>query len=297
MDDELRDACFSGDAGRVAELLAAGRSPDEPLDTTGMTPLMAATSTAVVDALLAAGASTAPTWFGNDALQVVVSDDSSSLEPDDRLAAAHRLLDHGAPLDRRNEHGWSRLYVAAFGGDLGAVRTLLALGADADDDPPPLAAACWGLANDPAATAGIVDALIDAGADVHRRDGAGWTLLHAAAMPYSHGEGYESSDGPDPAAIEAVVRHGVDPDAIGPGGQTALMLVAADGELAAVEALLAAGADPDLGDDGGRRAVDHARDAERRLSELLATATSDTADAVRSFRDRTRQCADRLSRP
>jgi hypothetical protein len=85
------------------------------------------------------------------------------------------------------------LYLAAFEGDIGAVEALVALGGDPNDEPPPLAAACWGTGNDPAATTGIIDALVGAGADIHRRDSGGWSLLHAASMPYSHGDGYAGS--------------------------------------------------------------------------------------------------------
>ena len=131
-------------------------------------------------------------------------------------------------------------------------------------------------------------------ADVHARDDAGWSLLHAAAMPDSHGSGFESSDGASVAAMRALVRHGVTPDVVGPGGTTALMLVAEDGDVEATAALLALGADPGIRDAGGRRAVDLARGSEYHLAEILATASVDTADAVRRSRERARMCVDLL---
>ena len=172
---------------------------------------------------------------------------------------------------------------------------MLALGVDPNDEPPPLAAACWGSGEDPEATLRIVDALVAAGADIHRRDEAGWSLLHAAAMPYSHGSGYESSDGPSVPALEALVNHGAEPDVTGPGGVTALMLVAGDGALDAVETLLGLGSDPSTRDDTGDRAYEHASESERRLTELLTTASAEATDAVRGFRDRARLCAERLA--
>ena len=193
----------------------------------------------------------------------------------------------------RNEHGWSQLYSAAFAGDLDAVESLLSLGGSADDTPPPLAAACWGSGDE--ATEPIIDALVAAGADVGRADDAGWNLLHAAAMPYNHGDGYASSDGPNVAAARALIRHGVAPDVVGPGGVTALMLVAADGALDGVEMLLAAGADPDLRNDHGRNAIDQARDNRQQLTEVLATAPPGTTDAVRRFRDNVDACLTRLA--
>lgn len=296
MNTSLWDACRAGDAQRVEELVAAGHSPDEPLDAIGTTPLMAAGTPQVVRALLNLGASLAPTRFGHDVLQVAVSDEASALEDSaQRLEAARMLISYGAPLERRNEHGWPRLYVAAFAGDVGAVEALLALGADPNDQPPPLGAASWGTGDDPAATSGIIDVLVAAGADIHRRDSAGWSLLHAAAMPYSHGDGYSSSDGSNVAAIQALISHGVAPDVSGPGGTTPLMLVAGDGALEAVEVLLTLGSDPSIRDDEGDRAYGHARTSQRQLTELLATTSAETADAVRAFRDRVRQCAERLS--
>ena len=42
-------------------------------------------------------------------------------------------------------------------------------------------------------------------------------------------------------------------------------------------------------------ALDHARDSERRLTELLATAPAETIEAVRAARDRAGRCAERLA--
>lgn len=296
MEQHFASALRRGDHEAVVRLLAAGQRPDEPLDNIGTTPLMAASSLETVDVLLNAGASLEPTVFGSDALQIVVSDDASAIDDAaTRIVVARRLVAHGVPLDRRNEHGWSRLYVAAFAGDVGAVEALLALGADPNDDPPPLGAACRGSGRPVGESPDIVELLAAAGADIHRRDGAGWTLLHAAAMPYSHGEGFESSDGVGLSAMAALIGLDVAPDARGPGGITSLMLVAESGELDAVELLLAAGADPAIRDDDGLTALDHARQAADRLTEVLAGAPADHADAVRLFRDAAVECVARLS--
>lgn len=296
MNADLMDACRSGNVERIEELVIAGHSPNEPLDAIGTTPMMAAGTLAAFEVLLNVGASLAPTRLGHDVLQVVVSDDESAFEDAaERLAAARILIEHGAPLGRRNEHGWSRLYVAAFAGNVGAVEALAALGAAPNDEPPPLAAACWGTGDDPAATTRLIDVLVAAGADVHRIDDVGWSLLHSAAMPYSHGDGFTSSDGPNVAALQALIGHGAAPDVAGPGGTTALMLVAGDGALDAVDVLLASGSDVRLRDDQGESAYDHARNSERRLTEVLAIASAETTDAVREFRDRARRCAERLA--
>ena len=296
MNESLWDGCRSGNVERNKELVAAGHSPDDPLDSIGTTPLMAAATLPVVDLLLNMGASLSPTRFGQDILQVGVSDDESEFDDaGERLAAARMLIEHGAPLDRRNEHDWSRLCVASFESNVGAVEALVALGADPNDEPPPLGAACWGRGDDPAATTRIIEALLAAGAAVHRRDGAGWSLLHAAAMPYSHGDGLASSDGPNVAAMHALISHGVAPDIRGPDGITPLMLVAGDGAFEAVDALLVLGSDPSVRDDQGDRAYDHARSSEQQLTDLLETAPVEALDPVRAFRDRARRSAERLA--
>ena len=296
MDKDFASAVRRGDHETVARLLAAGQRADEPLDSVGTTPLMAAPALETVDVLLDAGASLEPTVFGNDVLQIMVSDDASAIDdPVARIAVARRLLAHGIRLDRRNEHGWSRLYVAAFAGDVGGVDALLALGADPNDEPPPLGAACWGSGRPVGDSPNTIELLAAAGADVHQRDGAGWTLLHAAAMPYSHGDGFESSDGVNLPALAALIRLGVPPDVRGPKGVTSLMLVAGSGELEAVDLMLAAGADPTLRDDDGLDALDHARSDAHRLTEVLAGASPDTADAVRRHRNAADLCVKRLS--
>jgi ankyrin repeat protein len=298
--EQLRHACATGDVVLLADLIARDASPEQLLDAIGTTPLMAAATTEIVDALLAAGACTAHTRFGRDVLDVVVSDHESAIDdPAVRLVVARRLLEHGMSLDRRDANGWSRLYVAAFADDPGAVEALLALGAAPDDHPAPLAAACWGTSAAPDGAGRVIDLLVAGGADISHRDGAGFTLLHAAAMPYGHGSGFESSDGPNPDAMRALVRHGLPVDSTGPGGVTALMLVAGDGDLAAVDVLLAAGANPRLRDHEGRTAFDHARDAERRLSEMLddlaPTAVDTPADALGRRQARAGRCAARLA--
>ena len=295
MSAAFRQAVHDGDHESVSRLLAAGQSPDEPLDAIGTTPLMAATTVEMVDALAQAGASLIPTSFGQDVLQVVVSDHGPAIaDRDGRLRVARRLIALGVPLERRNENGWSRLYVAAFAGDAGAVDALLALGADPDDQPPPLGAVCWG-SGEPTETARMVDSLVGAGAVTNVRDGHGWTLLHAAAMPYSHGEGFESSDGANAEAVQALIRHGIPPDVTGPDGVTPLMLVAGGGELGAAEALPAAGADRNVMDAHGLGALDHARQSERRLREVLAEASAEHTDAVRTALERASRTADLLA--
>lgn len=86
----------------------------------------------------------------------------------------------GNNIDKRNEQGQTRLYLAAREGNTAAVKKLLRAGADPDIADargltPLHVAAYWGETE-------IVDALLKAGASPNIDNGKGWTPLHAAAM-------------------------------------------------------------------------------------------------------------------
>ena len=82
-------------------------------------------------------------------------------------------------------------------------------------------------------------------------------------------------------AIRALADAGVELDAPGGGGLTALMRAVLRGDAVAVEWILAAGADPDARGDGGETALDLARELGREpLVELLIAAGAAAARDV-----------------
>lgn len=86
----------------------------------------------------------------------------------------------GNNIDKQNEQGQTRLYLAAREGNTAAVKKLLRAGADPDIADargltPLHLAAYWGEAE-------IVGALLKAGASPNIDNGKGWTPLHSAAM-------------------------------------------------------------------------------------------------------------------
>ncbi|CAK0849184.1 unnamed protein product, partial [Prorocentrum cordatum] len=62
---------------------------------------------------------------------------------------------------------------------------------------------------------------------------------------------HNACSGGDAAAVKTLLDQGVDPDAPGEKGKTALIIAATKGSLPVVEALLAAGADPNIGSEEG----------------------------------------------
>jgi len=69
---------------------------------------------------------------------------------------------------------------------------------------------------------------------------------------------HNACSGGDAAAVKAMLDQGVDPDAPGEKGKTALMIAAAKGSLPVVEVLLAAGADPNIGSEDGKTPLSEA---------------------------------------
>ncbi|WP_433548145.1 ankyrin repeat domain-containing protein [Streptomyces sp. CA-294286] len=144
--------------------------------------------------------------------------------------AVVRLLRAGAPAEATDEDGTTALYAAAVNDRAGAVRLLLAAGADPDrpsgsgDDPRggdlPLCAAAVGGHTE------VVRALLAAGARPDLREAYGFTALIWAA-----GRGHAET-------ARALLEHGADPDLPGPSGEPPLVLAARRGSPATVRVLL-----------------------------------------------------------
>lgn len=144
-------------------------------------------------------------------------------------------------------------------------------------DPPLLSAAATGRV-------GLTTALLEAGANVHRRDSAGHTALHLAAA-YGHAPN-----------VAKLIEHGAQVDArTEEYGETPLMRAAQLNRAAAVNTLLDYGANPDLvnrqGHTAEAMAVGEAQQVlvahrERPLLRQAAglTTTPDTDDQPRARR-------------
>ncbi len=254
----------------LSELLAAGADL-EARDEEGMTPLLAAIIHAFEDGvpelLLELGADLhARDAAGRTALEIAVTWDrgeiarqlvDAGLDPQelppaaalhwyaeqDQAPAVRRLLSACSP-DGRDRHGATPLMRAALAGAAGAVRALLAAGADtvAHGELVAMTPLDWAIeGGHPEVLEILLEATRTAGQPV--RNVYGETPLHQAA-----GAGHSG-------AIEALLARGEDPDARGPDQGTPLMQAAICGHPEAARALLAGGASVDARNRGGGTAL------------------------------------------
>ncbi|MEV1047285.1 ankyrin repeat domain-containing protein [Streptomyces sp. NPDC049916] len=188
--------------------------------------------------------------------------------------AVVRALRAGARAESSDEEGTTALYLATVLDRPGAVRLLLAAGADPDrasgpeaGDLPLCGAACGGHTE-------VVQALLSAGARPDLREEFGFTALRWAV-----GLGHAPT-------VEALLAGGADPLLPGPEGEPMLVLAARRGSARTVRALLAhgAGAIPGQADVVARALAEALRlaalDPERELLVRLEEAYGPGLDAV-----------------
>jgi len=205
--------------------------------------------------------------------------DTAEWGPDPSVALL--LTGAGADIRSRGRDGWTPLMKAAAYNESGMVKALLEEGAEADTVTAlgwtSLHVAAW--SNDPVTTA----LLLEAGGDVKARDAEGWTpllwaarnrasagvldvLLEAGADPRALTDSLETAlilavsgwDEPDPDSLDLLISRGCDINAADGSGMTALMEAAALGYERACRILLEAGADPYATDLSGYTAFDYA---------------------------------------
>jgi ankyrin repeat protein len=238
-------------------LLDAGADPNS-YDNLGNMVLSVATTPAVVNLLIFAGADV-------HAHRIRHGDDDIFAEchPDRQILEI--LVAAGVDIEARNKYGWTRLYSAAFDGDLLRVEFLLAHGAkiyncsteDALDTP--LHALCFCSGCVP-----IIDLFLDAGIDINAQNAKGNTPLLTAASQ-SYGCGSSSSDGALPTLVTAFIARGANVNLSNHRGETPLIATVKGccfltPEFECFKLLLAAGANLHHRDLDGKTAIDYFRE-------------------------------------
>jgi len=280
-------ASESGSAECVQLILAGGADPDSR-DLLDHTPLVVARSPEVARALINHGADiNAVDSLGEDVMNLILRD-HERFEADAHTwsAVASELVKAGADIERRNKYGWTRLCLAVFRGHRGAVAWLLENGAQPfatiDDGQIAIHLVGWnsstpdGNGISRSDEAAILDLLVEAGVNVNTEDSNGVAPLHIAVSSYAHG--HCSSDGANPTAAAALLRHGADPNICDIFGFTPLMTAVngfpLDQEgLECVRLLLANGADPCRQTPDGRTVLQLAIESLEGFSDKPKTAT------------------------
>ncbi|MEB2843610.1 ankyrin repeat domain-containing protein [Rhizobiales bacterium RZME27] len=170
-----------------------------------------------------------------------------------------RLLEEGAPLDGRNEHGQTALLVATHANRIEAAKVLIEAGADVNakdeiDDSPYLYAGARGHLE-------ILKLTLSHGADLKSTNRYGGTAL----IPASERGHVET--------VKTLIEAGVDVDHVNRLGWTALLeaIILSDGgprHQDIVKLLLDAGASRDIADKDGVTPLEHART--RGYGEIVA---------------------------
>jgi ankyrin repeat protein len=207
----------------------------------------------VLRALFDAGAD--PHWRSEHAI-LVQQFAASGLGIETSTALLTELRSRGVDLNQRRL--FPPLWSAAQSGDAEAVEALLRAGADPNSEPNPLGGAVWGTGSlrSDQRTQQVIDLLVAAGANLAVLDQNGLGLMHGALQPYSHGVGFQSSDGINVEAARALLRHGLSIDIVYPDGRRPLHLAAEEPDPEAITLLLANGARVDERDANGRSALD-----------------------------------------
>jgi ankyrin repeat protein len=248
-------AAASGVAECVQLLLDAGADPNS-YDKLGNRVLNVATTSAVVKLLISAGADVRainPMYNSDDIFDIC--------HPDRQILEL--LLASGVDIEARDKYGWTRLYRAAFMGDLFRVEFLLENGAkidgcnEKDHLDTPLHALCFLSSCVP-----IIDRLLDAGIDIDCQNSQGNTpLLTAASQDYGCG----SSDGAIPVLVAAFIARSANLNLNNHRGETPLIATVKGNlfsppEFECLKLLVTAGANLHHRDLDGKTAIDYFRE-------------------------------------
>lgn len=228
-------AALFGTAADLKSLLDAGLDPNTKTERGSTLLMMAAPDLDKVRLLIARGADVQRKGAaGTDALTIAAAHYGAS-------ASLRALLDAGADGDPSERARHSPMQYAAMSGDVESVRLLLARGAEASAE-----------AVSESVTFGhpdVLQALVDAGANVSLTESSGINLLHWAAITNRA------------SVIPVLVKAGVPLNATDEFGYTPLMYAASvdEGDTETLAALLAAGANRTIRNGEGRTALEQAR--------------------------------------
>ena len=228
-------AALFGRASDLKALLDTGLDPESKTERGTTVLMMAAPDAEKVRLLLARGADAKGRGAaGTDALTIAAAHYGTS-------ASVRLLLDAGADSNPTERGRHSAMQYAAMSGDIESVRLLLARGAEASAE-----------ALSESVTFGhpdVVQALVDAGANVRLTESSGINLLHWATITNRA------------TVIPVLVKAGVPLNATDDFGYTPLMYAATvdEGDTDTLRALLAAGADRGIRNDEGRTPLQQAR--------------------------------------
>lgn len=233
----LFEASAVGSLDCVRQIVEAGFPAD--FNVAGENALSKAGSVEVVEYLFSQGVRPGATNFGFDAIDNAIEADN--------MPVLHYLLSRTDPITIQSK----LLSASGFRMNPRAIRLILELGADPNKPDPdygsPLNTASWQGNKNPALVKETIQVLIDAGADPNLL-ARGNRPLHEAVF------GDEGS----PAAVEALLSNGADPDALDEKGRTPLMVAADHGEFECARLLVEAGADQSIKDRFRESALNYA---------------------------------------
>jgi ankyrin repeat protein len=266
-------AARSGSADCVRLLLKAGAGVNIR-DFQRRTALMYAKSIGVLEVLLKAGIDLHAIDLvdgeeGHDALFFILEDMfNKEIDSAERLTMASCLISAGLDIEKKDDLGNTRLFIAAFNGNEFAVNFLLDQGANpyhkSSDGSSPLHGVCWGsdmpfhLDWQPCQKQiRIIERLLEAEIDINIRDDMGWAPIHEAVV----------GDGGNLNALKTLLKYDADPNVLTHENLTPLMLAAMEGELECMQTLLAAGADLTISDSQDWTAAAYAIEHYEKLNE------------------------------